>query len=297
VTGPHGSARPRSCPAVRRAGGAGRAPLRASAGPRRARQPHRSPAPGRRAGLLRRVLVSRGGRTARRTARYRQDADPGRIHPPARRAGGDPMSPDVHTLTGAYAADALPADERRFFEQHLAVCDAVRRGGRRAHGTAAWLGATAETAPPFELKDRVMAEVDHTRQDRPRPRRGSAGGPSVGHPARAAGRRRPRAARDRRRDHLAAGARRHLGSPRWSSSPPRTPPSRRRSGQDDSRARLVMSPDHRRRSSSCWAWSRRRTRTSTSCGWCTRTVTPPPDCSTSTSRGVRCTCSAATWTR
>jgi anti-sigma-K factor RskA len=84
------------------------------------------------------------------------------------------MSPDVHTLTGAYAADALPADERRFFEQHLLVCDQCAEEVAELTAAAARLGATAETPPPPDLKARVMAEVERTRQERP-PSRGRAG--------------------------------------------------------------------------------------------------------------------------
>lgn len=33
------------------------------------------------------------------------------------------MTPDIHTLVGPYALDALEPAERQQFEQHLAVCD------------------------------------------------------------------------------------------------------------------------------------------------------------------------------
>lgn len=31
---------------------------------------------------------------------------------------------DIHSLLGAYALDAVDADEREVFERHLATCDA-----------------------------------------------------------------------------------------------------------------------------------------------------------------------------
>ena len=41
---------------------------------------------------------------------------------------------DLHTLTGAYAADALDADERAVFERHLETCDSCRQEVARAAG-------------------------------------------------------------------------------------------------------------------------------------------------------------------
>ena len=41
---------------------------------------------------------------------------------------------DLHTLTGAYAADALDAEERAVFERHLRVLRLLPGGGRRAAG-------------------------------------------------------------------------------------------------------------------------------------------------------------------
>ncbi len=77
--------------------------------------------------------------------------------------------PDLHTLTGAYAVDALPDDERERFEAHLAVCEACAQEVHELQATAARLGATAVAAPPPSLRDRVLAEIDTVRQERPRP--------------------------------------------------------------------------------------------------------------------------------
>jgi anti-sigma-K factor RskA len=78
------------------------------------------------------------------------------------------VSPDIHTLTGAYAADALPEDERRFFEEHLAVCEACAQEVAELQATAARLGAASYEPPPPALKDAVLAEIDQVRQEPPR---------------------------------------------------------------------------------------------------------------------------------
>jgi anti-sigma-K factor RskA len=75
--------------------------------------------------------------------------------------------PDIHTLTGAYAVDALPDDEREIFEHHLIVCDACAQEVAELQATAARLGAASFEAPPPGLRSRVMAEIDSTRQERP----------------------------------------------------------------------------------------------------------------------------------
>ncbi|MTV24405.1 anti-sigma factor [Nitriliruptoraceae bacterium ZYF776] len=78
--------------------------------------------------------------------------------------------PDVHTLTGAYAVDALSDDERALFEEHLAVCDACAQEVAELQATAARLGAAEVVAAPDRLRDAVFAELDHVRQDPPAPR-------------------------------------------------------------------------------------------------------------------------------
>jgi anti-sigma-K factor RskA len=75
--------------------------------------------------------------------------------------------PDIHTLTGAYAVDALPDDERDVFEHHLVVCDACAQEVAELQATASHLGAASYEAPPPALRARVMAEIDATRQERP----------------------------------------------------------------------------------------------------------------------------------
>lgn len=77
--------------------------------------------------------------------------------------------PDLHTLTGAYAVDALPEVEQERFEDHLAVCDACEQEVRELQATAARLGATSVAPPPPSLRGRVLAEIDGVRQERPAP--------------------------------------------------------------------------------------------------------------------------------
>jgi anti-sigma-K factor RskA len=75
--------------------------------------------------------------------------------------------PDLHTLTGAYAVDALPEDEREEFEQHLVVCAACAQEVAEFQATASRLATGIEAMPSPELRARVLAEIDGTRQERP----------------------------------------------------------------------------------------------------------------------------------
>ncbi|MFD5088620.1 zf-HC2 domain-containing protein, partial [Kitasatospora sp. NPDC058406] len=54
---------------------------------------------------------------------------------------------DLHTLTGAYAAHALPDPEREAFEEHLARCASCAQEVAEFATTLARLGA-AETVTP-----------------------------------------------------------------------------------------------------------------------------------------------------
>ena len=79
------------------------------------------------------------------------------------------MAPDIHTLTGAYALDALPEAERAQFEEHLEDCDACAQEVRELQATAADLGHLLYEPPPAALRERVLAEIDETRQEAPIP--------------------------------------------------------------------------------------------------------------------------------
>lgn len=79
------------------------------------------------------------------------------------------MTADVHALAGAYALDALPDDERAFFERHLAACDACRQEVEELTETAAQLGTAAAETPPPDLRAKILAAADVTRQLPPEP--------------------------------------------------------------------------------------------------------------------------------
>jgi anti-sigma factor RsiW len=74
------------------------------------------------------------------------------------------MSADLHTLTGAYAADALSETERLAYERHLAACPACDQEVRQLTETAARLGSAVAVPPPAALWERVRAEAVATRQ-------------------------------------------------------------------------------------------------------------------------------------
>jgi anti-sigma-K factor RskA len=74
---------------------------------------------------------------------------------------------NIHLLAGAYALNALPMEERVFYERHLATCEACRLEVAEYAETAAALGVAAAEEPPAGLRDRVLAQVDATRQISP----------------------------------------------------------------------------------------------------------------------------------
>ena len=75
------------------------------------------------------------------------------------------MTADVHTLSGAYALNALPADEQRFFVAHLDVCETCRLEVDELRATAAVLGAAAAEPAPAGMRASVLSTIDRTRQD------------------------------------------------------------------------------------------------------------------------------------
>ncbi|NYE47328.1 anti-sigma-K factor RskA [Spinactinospora alkalitolerans] len=76
---------------------------------------------------------------------------------------------DLHTLAGAYALNALPAEDLRRFEEHMVHCEACVQEVRGLAETTALLGSAAAEAPPEGMRRRVLAEVAHTRQLAPAP--------------------------------------------------------------------------------------------------------------------------------
>src|SRR4051794_17605981 len=74
------------------------------------------------------------------------------------------MTPDIHTVAGAYVLDAIEPDERAAFETHLAQCDSCRHEVAAMCRAAASLGASVATPPPPELRTRVLALAARTPQ-------------------------------------------------------------------------------------------------------------------------------------
>lgn len=74
---------------------------------------------------------------------------------------------DVHTLTGAYATDALPEPERRLFKEHLDECTSCRQEVDGLIAAAARLGDTVAIPVPPDLRTRVLAEITNVRQAPP----------------------------------------------------------------------------------------------------------------------------------
>ena len=68
-------------------------------------------------------------------------------------------------LTGAYALDAVSAEERRAFEQYLLTDDDARAEATELGDTAVYLGmAVAPEQPPAAIKERLMALLDDAPQ-------------------------------------------------------------------------------------------------------------------------------------
>ncbi|MBW3579209.1 MAG: anti-sigma factor [Actinobacteria bacterium] len=72
---------------------------------------------------------------------------------------------DIHTLSAPYALDALPDDERRAFESHLATCPGCRREVDELRAAAASLAVPVEEPAPRPLRDRILTTIEVTAQD------------------------------------------------------------------------------------------------------------------------------------
>lgn len=81
------------------------------------------------------------------------------------------MTADLHRMTGAYALDALPDEERQAFERHLAACEPCAQETAELCATAARLGLAVSVTPRPALRDQVLHRITTVRQDTP-------GGPS-----------------------------------------------------------------------------------------------------------------------
>src|SRR5690242_11984655 len=77
------------------------------------------------------------------------------------------MTADVHTLSGAYALDALSEEEAAEFREHLRRCQACRDEVRELQDAAARMGAAEAVTPPPALRARVLAAAERTPQQPP----------------------------------------------------------------------------------------------------------------------------------
>jgi anti-sigma-K factor RskA len=71
---------------------------------------------------------------------------------------------DLHTLTGAYAADALDDLERRAVEQHLQACPECAEEVRGLRETVARLADAVAVVPPPRVREGVLARIAVTAQ-------------------------------------------------------------------------------------------------------------------------------------
>ncbi|MFF8476542.1 anti-sigma factor domain-containing protein [Streptomyces sp. NPDC015414] len=74
---------------------------------------------------------------------------------------------DLHSLAAPYALDALEPGERRRFEKHLGRCDRCAAETRALSEDAVRLAWSTAAPAPAALRDRVLAAVRATPQERP----------------------------------------------------------------------------------------------------------------------------------
>jgi anti-sigma-K factor RskA len=77
------------------------------------------------------------------------------------------MRRDLHSLSGAYALDALENSERERFEQHLQRCEACQQDVRGLHDTATQLALAVARVPPPQLRAQVLEAAARTGQNLP----------------------------------------------------------------------------------------------------------------------------------
>lgn len=74
------------------------------------------------------------------------------------------MSTELHTLSGAYALNALSAEEVEQFHQHLDACPACRQEVRELQQAAADMASIEAVTPPAHLRERVLSAAERTPQ-------------------------------------------------------------------------------------------------------------------------------------
>lgn len=77
------------------------------------------------------------------------------------------MTIDPHSLAAPFALDALDPHERSRFEAHLDQCAECRQELAGFHATATRLAEAESDPPPPALRDRLLAEIATTAQERP----------------------------------------------------------------------------------------------------------------------------------
>jgi anti-sigma-K factor RskA len=77
--------------------------------------------------------------------------------------------PDIHSLAGAYALDALDDIERSLFDDHVIGCTACAAEVAELRETTARLTYETAQTPPPSLKRSVMAQIVNSRQILPPP--------------------------------------------------------------------------------------------------------------------------------
>jgi anti-sigma-K factor RskA len=73
-------------------------------------------------------------------------------------------TPDIHTLGGAYALDAVDDLERASFDRHLAECEACAIEVAEYRETVGRLGEGAWSVPPPRMREQVLARAAATPQ-------------------------------------------------------------------------------------------------------------------------------------
>ncbi|MEV3933340.1 MULTISPECIES: anti-sigma factor [unclassified Streptomyces] len=81
------------------------------------------------------------------------------------------ITTDPHESSGAYVLHALPDEERREFEAHLAECRQCQEEVAELRATTALLGRMTAEHPPDSLRDQVLGRLADTPQE-PRTRKG-----------------------------------------------------------------------------------------------------------------------------
>ena len=87
-------------------------------------------------------------------------------------------SPDIHTIAGAYALDAVDDLERAAFERHLAECETCAVEVAEFRETLTRLADGAWSVPPPRMRHQVLARIGGTPQLSPRGHRRSAVSPA-----------------------------------------------------------------------------------------------------------------------